>query len=221
MMTQSSPSEQMQSEGKTISSGEHRKKYPIRCVECGKREVRRATANEKVRRNHDGRVYELAIDALPVTKCDACGAVFFTQESDERITASLRQRLVLLTPQQIRTNLETLGLTQKAAAACLGVAPETLSRWLCGVIIQSRAMDNLLRVFFACAEVREKLTGRHQDRSLGETVTLDASQGAVPSRGTASETARYPMLEKHGRVRFSEAVAQHVRNRSSFFALPA
>ena len=217
-MTQSSPSEQMQSEGKTGGSGEHRKEYPIRCVECGKREVRRATANEKVRRNYDGRVYELAIEALPVTKCGACGAVFFTQESDERITAGLRQRLVLLTPEQIRTNLETLGLTQKDAAACLGIASETLSRWLCGVVIQSRAMDNLLRVFFACAEVREKLTGTHQDRSLGETVTLDAGQGALPPRSTADRTARYPMLQKHGRVALSEAVAQCVSKWRSLFA---
>lgn len=178
MMTLSNGSERMQSKGNTSGSGEHRKKYPIRCVECGKRDVRRATADEKVRRNHDGRVYELAIDALPVTKCDACGTVFFTQESDERITASLRQRLVLLTPEQIRRNLEALGLSQKEVAQRLGIAPETLSRWVCGVVIQSRAMDNLLRVFFACPEVRGNLTGTRQDRSLGEAVRMGAGEGA-------------------------------------------
>ena len=217
-MTQGNASDRMQSEGNTSGSGERRKKYPIRCVECGKREVRRATANEKVRRNHDGRVYELAIDALPVTKCNACGSVFFTQESDERITASLRQHLALLTPEQIGKNLEVLGLSQKEAAQRLGIAPETLSRWICSVVIQSRAMDNLLRVFFACVEVREKLTGAEQDRSFGEAVMVPAGRGALPSRNTTGDTARYRMLQKHGLASISETLAQRIRERGSVFA---
>jgi len=208
----------MQSEGNTGGSGERRKKYPIRCVECGKREVHRAIVDQEVQRNHDGRVYELVVEHLPVTKCDACGSVFFTQGSDERITAGLREHLGLLTPERIRSNLQALRLTQKDAAARLGVAPETLSRWVCGVIIQSRAMDNLLRVFFAYPELRQKLTGPQQDRSFGEAVTLGAGQGALPSPNSAGDTARYRMLQKHGLASISETLAQRIRERGSVFA---
>jgi DNA-binding transcriptional regulator YiaG len=111
-----------------------------------------------------------------VTRCKACGEVYFTEESDERIVAALRDHLALLTPAQIRANLETLGLSQKEAAGRLGIAPETLSRWLCGAVIQSRAMDNLLRAFFACPQVREKLTGAEIDRAFGEKVEMGTSR---------------------------------------------
>ncbi len=50
-------------------------------------------------------------------------------------------------------------MQQKTLAACLGIAEATLSRWLSGGLIQSRAMDNLLRVYFGIPAVRELLTG--------------------------------------------------------------
>ena len=146
------------------------KKYPIRCIECGKKEVRPAVIRREVEKNHDGRIYLLAIEDLPVTKCGDCGEVFFTTDSDDRIAAALREHLALLTPAQIRENLEALGLTQKDAAERIGVAPETLSRWLSGAMIQSRAMDNLLRSFFGSAEVRENLSGAGLNPRFGEVV---------------------------------------------------
>jgi len=42
-------------------------------------------------------------------------------------------------------------------AGRVGVAPETMCRWLSGAMIQSRAMDNLMRVFFALPEARAAL----------------------------------------------------------------
>jgi transcriptional regulator with XRE-family HTH domain len=73
----------------------------------------------------------------------------------------------LLTPAQIRKGIEHLGLKQQEFAERLGVAPETISRWVNGALIQSRAMDNLLRVYFAIPEVRAVLRGAEQDPNLG------------------------------------------------------
>jgi hypothetical protein len=56
---------------------------------------------------------------------------------------------------------------EKQAAARLGIAEATLSRWMTGSIIQSRAMDNLLRVYFAFPDVRRALSGVEQDAQLG------------------------------------------------------
>jgi len=53
-------------------------------------------------------------------------------------------------------------MTQKEAAERLGIAEATLSRWLTDTQIQSRALDNLLRVFFAFPVVREALHGASQ-----------------------------------------------------------
>jgi hypothetical protein len=136
------------------SNREQRKNYPIHCIECGKKEVRPATIRQTLPRNHDGRIYDLDVTNLPVTRCESCGEVYYTQDSDDRIIAVLRERLWLLTPEQIRANLAALKLNQKEAAVALGVAPETLSRWLSGGLVQSRAMDNLMRAFFALEDVR-------------------------------------------------------------------
>ena len=67
----------------------------------------------------------------------------------------------------MRAALERVGLTPKDAAERLGIAETTLSYWLTDTQIQSRAMDNLLRAFFAFPEVREALTGKSQDPQLG------------------------------------------------------
>jgi hypothetical protein len=48
----------------------------------------------------------------------------------------------------------------------------TASRWVSGALIQSRAMDNLLRLFFALPEVRNVLQGENQDAGLGTEVCV-------------------------------------------------
>jgi hypothetical protein len=129
--------------------------------------ARPAVVARDIQKNHDGRVYDLHIADLPAVQCSACGEVYFSSESDERISAALREHLGLLTPEQLRTNLAALHLTQKEAADRIGVAPETMSRWLSGAMIQSRAMDNLLRGFFGCSELRGHLSAAIIDRSFG------------------------------------------------------
>ncbi len=76
----------------------------------------------------------------------ACGELVFDDHADEQISEALRKHLGLLTPEQIRLALRALGMPQKTLAASLGIAEATLSRWMSGGLIQSRAMDNLMRV---------------------------------------------------------------------------
>jgi len=60
----------------------------------------------------------------------------------------------------MRQGIAKLGLKQQELAEQLGVAPETISRWVNGALIQSRAMDNLLRLYFDSKEVRSLLRQR-------------------------------------------------------------
>ena len=66
-------------------------------------------------------------------------------------------------------------MKSKELAEKLGVAAETISRWERGGLIQSRAMDNFLRVFFALLEVREVLRGAEQDSRFG-TVAVPVNE---------------------------------------------
>jgi DNA-binding transcriptional regulator YiaG len=106
---------------------------------------------------HDGRLHTFTIPDLDIPVCQACGNKVFTEKVDDQISAALRSDLDLLTPEKMREALGRISMTQKEAAERLGIAEATLSRWLNHVQIQSRAMDNLLRVFFAFPQVRTAL----------------------------------------------------------------
>jgi putative zinc finger/helix-turn-helix YgiT family protein len=121
---------------------------------------------------HDGQSYHIELPALRIPKCRACGTLVFSNSVDDQISQALRAQVRLLTPEQIRDGREALGLKGKELAERLGVAAETISRWENGGLIQSRAMDNFLRVYFAVPEARTVLRGAEQGPDLGTTVTI-------------------------------------------------
>ena len=143
------------------------KPFPRHCPECGKLKVQPATIAYDAEVKHDGRVYAFPIPALRANKCAACGEVLFSNVTDDQISQALREHLVLLSPRQIREALRALGLKRKDLGDRIGVAPETISRWISGTHIQSRAMDNLMRLFFAFDNVRSALTASVPDQKLG------------------------------------------------------
>lgn len=144
--------------------------FPWPCSDCFTPTVVPTVSDYTAKVKHDGTVYELHFPALEIPRCQTCGETYTTPAVDEHINQGLRARLSLLTPAQIRNGIEQLGLQQQELAERLGVAPETISRWVNGALIQSRAMDNLLRLYFALPEVREVLQGASQDPALGVEV---------------------------------------------------
>ena len=143
------------------------KSFPWRCPKCLQKAVHPVVIPYLAKAAHDGRLYELDIPDLQIPQCASCGELVFSNRVDERITQTLRSQLRLLTPEQIRDARCRLGLQQKELAERLGTTEETLGRWESGTLIQPRAMDNLLRVYFAVPQVRAMLTGANQDALLG------------------------------------------------------
>jgi putative zinc finger/helix-turn-helix YgiT family protein len=131
--------------------------FPWRCVECREMQVYPLATDFEITVKHDGRPYEIQVPGLEIPTCRNCGEQVFTSKEDDQITAKLRAEIHLLTPEEIRSKRQELGLNQEKFADQLGVAKETISRWETGAVIQSRAMDNLLRLYFDSAEARELL----------------------------------------------------------------
>ncbi len=156
--------------------------FPWYCPKCRQAAVypERMLFQTEVR--HDGRTYPLEIPDLEVPRCRSCGKEVISHAVDDAVLRALRSHLHLLTPQQIRERREALGLSGTKLAECLGVAQETISRWETAALIQSRAMDNLLRVYFAFPEVRAALRGPGQDPNLG----LDGGE-RPPTQGSSRE----------------------------------
>lgn len=146
--------------------------FPWQCPKCLKHEVRPAKVDFSLEVRYDGRLHALTLKALTVPVCSSCGERVFTSEIDDRINEAMRDQLRLLSPEQIQSAICKLGMKQTDLAAHLGVTEETVSRWIDGSLLQTRAMDNLLRAYFALPQLRAALTGSGQDPEFGATVCV-------------------------------------------------
>jgi DNA-binding transcriptional regulator YiaG len=122
--------------------------FPRPCSECGQARVHQTEIAYDAEIKHDGKLYALHIPRLTVNKCNACGEVYFDAITSDEISGALRKHLGLLSPREIREQLSRLHLTQKEFSERICIAAETVSRWLSGAYIQSRAYDKLMRQFF-------------------------------------------------------------------------
>jgi len=156
---------------------------------CLKEEVNLETIAYAVQLKHDGRLHSIEIPDLTIPKCKACGALTFNNTADDQVLAVLRLHFKLLMPKQIKAGRKALGLEVKDMAERLGVRPGTLSRWEKGLVIQSRAMDNFLRVYFAVPEARAVLRGPEQDPGLGRTEVPE------PIKNSAQLSSANPALQ--------------------------
>jgi putative zinc finger/helix-turn-helix YgiT family protein len=141
---------------------------------------------------HDGRTYTVTIPDLEVGRCERCGEIVLPRDASKRITETFRQQLGHLRPEQIRERRESLGLTQKELAKLIGSADATLSRLETGGQIQHRALDRILRLFFAFENVRTALADEATLARLGLEDHSQAGPEQGPDLGTPDENADCP-----------------------------
>lgn len=147
------------------------KPYPRWCSDCGKIEVMATTIPYDAKVKHDGKLHKFHIPKLHVDRCQSCGEETFTNTTCDQISAHLRSAVGLLQPKDIRQQLRELGISQREFAKQLRIAPETVSRWMTGVAIQNRALDTLMRIYFAFSEVRKALPKLSRSKRLSLNAT--------------------------------------------------
>jgi putative zinc finger/helix-turn-helix YgiT family protein len=150
--------------------------YPRMCPGCCKRTVQPAAIRHVAKIKYEGKTYSVEIPDLQVGQCP-CGEVLFDLETDARIDREFRRVARLLSPRDIRAARTRLGLKQGDLARELGVAKATISRWETRVLIQSRAMDKILRAFFHDSHVRDLMKQIDTDPSIG---TIGESSSSLP-----------------------------------------
>jgi putative zinc finger/helix-turn-helix YgiT family protein len=142
------------------------KPYPHRCPECGAREVYPAKVTHQAVFKHEGRLHEFDVPNVTLNRCRACGETIVTTAAMDQIADAFRSYAGLLTTPEILEGIGRLGLTQKEFADHLGVAAETVSRWIGRVQIQSRALDRLMRLFFRFPAVRDALAEAREGKAI-------------------------------------------------------
>lgn len=170
------------------------KPFPWKCRNCGKIAVRSAIVSYPVELEYDGRTYKFTVDGLKSPQCQVCQEIFPDAEANREISTAFRSHAKLLTPQQIRRNRETLGLTQRQMAALLSVAEASISRWETGAQIQQRSLDKLLRLFFASSAVRGSLTDEQKMSQLGVVVTSQMEVYSITTGALKAETGASGVL---------------------------
>ena len=92
----------------------------------------------------------IAVHNLEYSQCDSCGAdpVLAEQAKHNQVCFSDAKRKIdgLLSSSDIRKARRYLGLTQHAASAVFGGGLNAFSKYERGEVIQSEAMDKLIRV---------------------------------------------------------------------------
>jgi len=167
-----------------MTRNQHASDYPLPCSECGQERVYLDFIGYDAEVKHDGKLHTFHIPRLAVNKCNHCGEIYFDAVTSDEISSALREHLNLLSPHDIRVGIMSRGLNQKQFGEAIGVAPETISRWLSGAHIQSHAMDNLMRMFFAFGSPRAILRSRVDSKDFCEShfapfVSTNPDTGAV------------------------------------------
>lgn len=156
-----------------------------KCHQCGSEMVHRIAPAHRVKMRYEGSPQDVLVENMPEWHCAACGLSVTDGESDEALQNALRVHVGLLNPQQIKAGLRELRISQDKFAERLGCAAESVSRWLNGAVLQSRAYDRLMRIYFHFPEVRGLLENFTTDSHFGSTVVhalANESHGGHSSR---------------------------------------
>ena len=143
---------------------------------CRQREVRPVLMPYRFKIRHDDVQHTVDVPALTVPRCGNCGELLFDNDAGAQMSAALRAQIHLLSPEQIRSSRTSLGLGREELSARIGMPPETVEELEEHLRIQSRALDNLLRVFFAVPQARTALDEAKGSPDFGRAVSDVAGQ---------------------------------------------
>lgn len=119
---------------------------PETCPDCEAGQLHSETYSDEI--EHRG--HTLRLDDLVCLVCDHCGSEIFRPEQirqNDRIMAEAKRRADgLLLADEIRNIRKSFDLTQHQAAEIFGGGANAFSKYERGEVIQSVAMDRLLRL---------------------------------------------------------------------------
>lgn len=118
----------------------------IMCSNCEASEVDVVTQSSNVR----FRDTDLIIEDDTFSQCKSCGEKFYTgpqaKELDRRVLRAYRDSQHLLNGSDIKALRTALFLSQSQFEEALGLGPKTVVRWENDTQVQSKAIDNVLRL---------------------------------------------------------------------------
>ncbi len=134
-----------------------KKPFPWRCSNCGEKSIYEAILDYTTQMPHDRCEYTVRVSGLRAARCTNCGKVKLDVEALDAVDAAFRCQLNLLTPEQIHEQRLKTKLTSSDLASALGVEDFVVQQLEPGDQIQSRTLDNLMRLLFGLAQPQDLL----------------------------------------------------------------
>ena len=129
----------------------------------------------------------LTVPDYHILECAGCGEAVVEKDSARRAEKMLKDfgRSVdgLLLAADIKRIRRQLHLTQEQMAAVLGGGLKGFARYENGQVVQSRAMDNLLRILDRFPETLSALPGVPRQAGRGDAVMVQESGEGYEGRG--------------------------------------
>lgn len=135
-----------------------KKPFPWRCSKCREQAVHGTVVDYVTTEYHDGHAYTVKVDGLKTPRCVKCGQIAPDSEAMDLINDVFIRQINLLTPEQVQEHRTKAKVTQQELAMAIGVEDYVIERIESGGFLQPRTVDNLMRLFFGLAEVRNILT---------------------------------------------------------------
>jgi putative zinc finger/helix-turn-helix YgiT family protein len=149
------------------------------CPVCYEAELVDRSGDYRIKVKDGKSVKEITVKSIHWRECQKCGEVFFDDVTAQVIEAERYKALGLLTPVELRTIRQELGLTQSGMAEFLKVGSKSYCRWENGLLMQSKSMDNLIR--YAYDERRDEK--RRSQRVKRATQYLAQVRASGPGSG--------------------------------------
>jgi HTH-type transcriptional regulator/antitoxin MqsA len=131
----------------------------LSCPVCESKRIQ----NKKILEEFSYGDYSAVIEDFEVFACESCGEYFPTKESQGRAEAVVRdlhrKASNMLSSEEIKRIREFFPLSQDAFGLLLGGGRKAFARYENGRVMQSRPMDNLLRILADYPQAIECLGG--------------------------------------------------------------
>lgn len=163
----------------------------MKCMECGGELFR---SSQPITSEFRGE--KLIVCDVEHWCCSSCDEIIYDADDlaaySKAENAAYRERLGLLSPEEIRAIRRKLDLTQKQFEELLGVSTPTVSRWETGAAVQSKMADNLIRVVGGHRCAAQTLLERSEiGRQSGASAAMCTTLQRIIQNGEGRERIRY------------------------------
>ncbi len=190
-----------------------------RCPLCGKEELQKKTGTFHFDipddgTNPDAREFEVDIPNAEWDECGSCGEIILSHDLQKRIQRWQYTRQGMLTPEELKAIRERFGLSQVEMGRRLGVGDKSYSRWENSLSMQTKAIDNLVRMFAKNPELFYELENERSSSGSEEIRSYLQTLGTISGKQEMALVAQGGIREEKSKETIVDYIKKQIAKKS-------